>query len=82
MDTETEWTRIYVIPYTAPNMMRGQLQVRAGTSDQALERAQAIHARSLRLRSPCTPGTSYRLKLLKREREQIVYGEPREVTNG
>jgi len=80
----------YVVPYSAPGVRWGQLRIDADSSDDALAKAQEIHASTVRLsrssgacwlgaRGPATRHRSHynpAMKLRKRERAQIVYSEP------
>jgi len=75
----------YVVPYSAPGIKWGQLRVDADSSAEAMVKAQEIHTRPY----PSSPprgwagpgcrglaGTLPRHKFTKRERSQIIYGEP------
>ena len=75
----------YVVPYSAPGIKWGQLRIDADSSADALAKAQEIHASTVTLHrsgDSCLPANfrqSYynpTMKLRKRERSQIVYGEP------
>ena len=66
----------YVVPYSAPGIKWGQLRVEAESSDDALEKAQQIHASTIVLHRHGSGAKSARMTLHKRERSQITYGEP------
>jgi len=64
----------YVVPYSAPGIKWGQLRIEAESSDDAMAKAQEIHASTVTLYRQ--GGKSARMTLRKRERSQIVYSEP------
>ena len=64
----------YVVPYSAPGIKWGQLRIEAESSWQAQDKAREIHASTVTLYRK--GGKSARMTLRKRERAQIVYGEP------
>ena len=70
----------YVVPYSAPGIKWGQLRVDADSSAEALAKAQEIHAHKVQLNRSggygSNPHYNPTMKLRKRERSQIVYGEP------
>lgn len=75
MSHKTETQPRWVVPYTAPGIIRGHLIVRASSREDAINAAIEIHAR--RSTNTVTGNPSWRLKAA--ERAGITYGEPAQI---